>query len=222
VQLLKALNTTVLAIGIFLCISGFIGFQIAFGHGLGDIIYFAMLYALTIVHLIWTIIIRKATSQIIFIAPLIIFSITTLLFCLKATIWRGPEYSWNNGKLFYSKIDTDAYVETEMIYEITNGEKMDYISVHDPKEKYVTVLKVSTPRQNEQFVLIDSGSVIKPDTLKRYMQNIDNNKIILEGKDPFATDSTVQTVYLRGQVSGVRNNKTLFYVNSWWAEKSGR
>lgn len=134
-QLLKTLNTIVLAFGIFLCIGGFIGFQIAFGHGLGDIIYFAILYAVTIVHLIWTIIIRKATNPIVFILPLTIFSITTMLFCLKATIWRGPEYPWNNGKLFFTKSDINVYVETEMMYEITNGEKSDYISIPDPKDK---------------------------------------------------------------------------------------
>lgn len=109
-QLLKVLNTTLLVFEMFLCVGGFIGSQVAFGHGLGDIIYYAFLYLLTIVHLIWTLNIRKQTSRSTYFFPLTIFTFTTLLFCLKATIWRGPEYTWNNGNLFHSNSNTDAYV----------------------------------------------------------------------------------------------------------------
>lgn len=115
--LLKVLNTAVLAFGIFLCLCGFAGI-IAFGHGLGDIVYYAMIYPLTIIHLVWTIRIRKATDWFAIIFPLVIFFTTTLLFCLKATIWRGSEYSWRNGKLFYLKHDislSDSSIKVDSV-----------------------------------------------------------------------------------------------------------
>jgi hypothetical protein len=220
-QLLKALNTTILVVGIFLCLGGFIGFQIAFGHGLGDIVYYAILFPVTIIHLIWTIRIRKATHWAIFLIPLTIFSLTTLLFCLKATIWRGPEYSWDNGNLFYSNGGTD-YAETQMMYEITIADKTDYVSVSDPKEKYESELKVTVDTQSREVAFIDSGVVVRPDTLMRYMHHVDDKKIIIEGRNPFTSDSALQTAYLVGQVSGVRNNKIIFYISSWETEKSGR
>lgn len=220
-QLLKALNTTVLALGIFLCLGGFIGFQIVFGHGLGDIVYYAILYPVTIIHLIWTIRIRKATHWAIFLIPLAIFSITTLLFCLKATIWRGPEYSWHNGKLFYSK-GKQGHVGVEMLYEITIADKTDYISVPDPKEKYESELKATADKQSREVAFIDSGLVLSPDTLRPYMRHVDDKKIIIEGSNPFTSDSALHTAYLTGQASGVRNNQIIFYVSSWRTEKGGR
>jgi hypothetical protein len=97
---IKVVNTAILLFEIFLCIAGFIGLHVTFGHGLGDLFFFAILYLITIVHLIWTLRIRKANKER-FIAPVIIFSIIAFLFALKATVWRGPEYSWKNRKLFY-------------------------------------------------------------------------------------------------------------------------
>jgi len=100
---LKALNLVLLAFEVFLCTGLFIGFHVVFGHGLGDLIYYAILYLLTITHLILTVKFRNA-SQRRFVPLLITFSITTILFSLKATIWRGPEFSWRNRKLFYGFI----------------------------------------------------------------------------------------------------------------------
>ena len=221
-QLLKASNIIVLTLEIFLCIGGFFGFQVVFGHGLGDIIYYAILYPLTIAHLIWTLRIIKKTNHSIFILPLTVFSITTFLIILKATIWRGPEYSWDNGNLFFSKGNIDDYVGTEMVYKLTKGDKIDYISIPDPKDKYLTELKVSVDKQNKEIAFIDRGSVLKPDTLRRYIQDSDDKRIIIEGKNPFNGDSTLQTAFLYGQICGVRNNKIVFYVKSWQTEKNGR
>ena len=219
-KLLKSFNTTILAIEIFLCVGGFIGFQVSFGHGLGDILYYAFLYPLTLVHFIWTIKIRKAPKTK-FITPLIIFLITTIYFSLEATIWRGPENPWGNGNFFYSKGD-ESYVETQMMYDITNAGKTDYISVSDPGEKYVTELKTTVDLQNKELVFIDSGAIIKPDTLKRFTQNIDNKIIFIEGKNPFKNDSSLHTIYLKGQVSGIRDNRIVFYVRSWRLTQNGR
>ncbi|WP_299825099.1 hypothetical protein [uncultured Pontibacter sp.] len=107
----KLVNSAVLFFEIFLCIAGFFGLHVTFGHGLGDLFYFAILYLLTIIHLVWTFRIRKASKES-FILPIIVFSIVALLFSLKATVWRGPEYSWKNRKLFYdyNQNETDVVV----------------------------------------------------------------------------------------------------------------
>ncbi len=90
---------TLLAFEVFLCLGLFIGFDVVFGHGLGDLFYYAILYLVTITHVVLTIRFRRAAESK-FVTLLFIFSIITILLCLKATIWRGPEYSWKNRKLF--------------------------------------------------------------------------------------------------------------------------
>lgn len=99
---LKYINVFVLCYELFFCVgvSGIFGFGIAFGFGLGDLFYFTLVCLVTVAHIIWTIVIRKKAASS-FIAPILIFSTTSILFSLKATIWRGIEYPWSNGHLFY-------------------------------------------------------------------------------------------------------------------------
>jgi hypothetical protein len=97
----RVLNVFLLLFLIFLCIGGLWGWQIAFGHGLGDLSCYIVLWLLAVAHL--AVLIRNwKTKSRKYITVLIFFSLTTLLICLKATIWRGPEYSWSNRKIFYN------------------------------------------------------------------------------------------------------------------------
>jgi hypothetical protein len=99
---LKLINAFVLCYGLFLlaAISGLFGFEITFGLGLGDLLYLTLVCMVTVMHIIWTIAIRKRAGAS-FLVPVVIFSLTSILFSLKATVWRGVEYPWSNGKLFY-------------------------------------------------------------------------------------------------------------------------
>jgi hypothetical protein len=100
VRILRVLNWIVLGIEIVIC-TGCLKSVIVFGHGLGDLYYYVLVFLATITHLSCTIAIRKANHPVIILMPLLIFSTTTTLICLKATVWRGPEYSWKNGRLFH-------------------------------------------------------------------------------------------------------------------------
>ena len=77
---------------------------IAYGHGLGDIIYAGGLIGIVIVHAIATWIITKIKStlvkQILFWILAVIFLIVAILYTYKFTVGRGVEYSWN-GNPFY-------------------------------------------------------------------------------------------------------------------------
>lgn len=94
---LALINSVIIVIELFLCGGSVIGFPIVFGHGNGDIYIFSTLYICVILHIILTF--RQRTSRTKLLV--IVFGITTILFSLKATVWRGPEYPWSNGKVFY-------------------------------------------------------------------------------------------------------------------------
>lgn len=101
IKFFKALNLVVLAAEIFGCIGTYIGFDVVFGHGLGDVLYYAILYAATLAHLFWTFRIWKTVQLVTVLIPVCIFTIFIVLMGLKATIWRGPEYSWRNREFFF-------------------------------------------------------------------------------------------------------------------------
>ena len=211
-QLLKIINTILIIFEIFLCVGGFIGFQITFGHGLGDFLDFAFLYALTITHIVWSIKIRKSSSKS-FILPVLIFFLTSVIFSLKATIWRGGEYSWKNRKLFYGHNENVNSVTSQLIYEITINGKTKYISLDDPKNQFTVTLKVSKDRDNNQIANIDSGKLLLPDTLKEFSKNVDYNLLLLQGQNPFEKDSTLKTIIIAGRIIGIKENKFIFFVD---------
>ena|SRR5689334_14748699 len=96
----KLLNSILIAFEIFLCGGGVIGFPVVFGHGEGDIYIFSALYIVVIIHILLTVKHRRSSSDY-FRLPVFIFGVIIILFCLKATVWRGPEYPWSNGKIFF-------------------------------------------------------------------------------------------------------------------------
>jgi hypothetical protein len=97
---LKLINSIIVIFELFLCGGSVIGFPIVFGHGNGDIYIFIALYLCVIIHILLTIRVHRAPAQR-YLLMTIIFGLTTILFSLKATVWRGPEYPWANGKVFF-------------------------------------------------------------------------------------------------------------------------
>ena len=95
----KITNSTVLIAQFIICLIGTFFKHIAFGWGLGDMLWYGLMYLLLIVHFILTITSGNKTLKR-FQLMTIIFLTATIMICLKATIWRGIEYPWN-GKLFY-------------------------------------------------------------------------------------------------------------------------
>ncbi len=205
---LKSLNTLLLIIEFLLCVGGFITPELGFGHGLGDLFYYVALYPLTIIPFIWFFKIRKAGSEK-HIAPLIIFSISTLYFSLEATIWRGPEAP------IYFNVSQDDDRSNRIMYEVTNGSKTDYIEMNDPKEKYISILKITVTATNNKIALINSGNLIRPDTLKHYLKKNKYKYIIVEGKNPFAIDTVNKTVFVKGQIVGLKDTLPIFHISSY-------
>lgn len=96
----KIINWMVVAMQATICGLGTFYKHISFGWGLGDTLWYLLMYGLFIMHLIISVKSRsnKELKRHIFLT--IIFLTTTIYICLKATIWRGVEYRWN-GELFY-------------------------------------------------------------------------------------------------------------------------
>jgi hypothetical protein len=99
-KLLKYCNLTILGFQAIICLLGTFYKHIAFGWGLGDIIWYGIMYFLFVTHLVLTVK-GKSKSNHYFGALTVIFFITTIYICLRATIWRGVEYRWN-GNIFYN------------------------------------------------------------------------------------------------------------------------
>ena len=74
--------------------------SIAFGHGLGDVIYLGLIFLFTVAFALayykW---IRKSTYSLWVKIFFVLLLIEILIVMLKLTIFRGPEYPWN-GRFF--------------------------------------------------------------------------------------------------------------------------
>jgi len=94
----KIINSLILIFQILLCFLGTFYKHIAFGCGLGDLIWYGIMYIFLLTHLILTLRYRNQNDKLKIIATL--FFTLLVFICLKATIWRGVEYPWN-GKIFF-------------------------------------------------------------------------------------------------------------------------
>jgi len=93
------INGIILLFQIIICGLGTFYKHIPFGAGLGDMVWYLLMYGLLILHIILTITSWKKHYNH-FLILTIIFLITTIFICLQATIFRGGEYPWN-GEIFY-------------------------------------------------------------------------------------------------------------------------
>jgi hypothetical protein len=210
---LLALNISLLAFEVFLCIGGFIGFHVTFGHGLGDLLYFAFLCLLTITHLVWIIKIWK-TDPKRFITPLITFSITTILFCFKATIWRGHEYPWN-GRFFYLPCSTKITVENpdekeEMLIQMCS---MDYDSnfrgIWDGQKMTIKDGQIQIPANLEKFI---KRPILKVEIEPEFWEKLENDDLIKEYQFNKDTLKMNEVYHLQGEIVAIRNNSPVMQV----------
>ena len=101
---LIALNILILCYELFLCLGiGVAGYSITFGAGLGDFFFFGIFYLATLIHLslifVWH---NKSNRRLTFL--LLTFVIISILFSLKATVWRDSEYPWDGIHIFYKTV----------------------------------------------------------------------------------------------------------------------
>ena len=101
----KYYSFILLGILIFFTVNSILG-KIAFGYGLGDVIYHPILWIITLAFSITFAINRKNEKKLLISNA--IFTIPIIWIALSATLWRGGEYSWN-GEIFYPSTKTKEW-----------------------------------------------------------------------------------------------------------------
>ena len=216
---MKIINTALLVIELLICLTLSLGYKISFGNGGMDIVYFGLFFAGVFIHLVWTI--RATKKGGAFTLPVIIFSLLIIFILLKASFLRGSEFHWdgdifvNHGRLKPSEGNSITY---SVIADIDKKGPVYKINLPDPQKKYLTTIWVSDPECTGcNDCVIDSGKLLIPDTLKRFVNDpIDRNIIFLEGKSPYEIQGEPYVRYqLKGQVIGVKEGRVVFYVSEW-------
>ena len=215
----KKLNIVLLLCELAICIVMLCGYTITFGHGQWDVVFFGLFYIGVAIHLVWTIrlVIKKQPVK----RPAIIFLSFTIFILLKVSFLRGSQFPWdgdlivNHGRL---KPNYGNAVIYSVVTSIGQKDSMYKITMPDPGKRYLTTLWVSDPECTGcDDCMIDSGRVLIPDTLKRYVNDpISSDIIFLGGKSPYQIQDVPYRRYrLKGQVIGVRNGRLVFYVYEW-------
>ena len=106
-KIVKYYGTILIGILVFLSVNG-MGGRLAFGYGLGDLLYLLILWGITIVYVILFLVTRNKSDAKLIIN--VIFTIPVVWIILMATVWRGVEYSWN-GEIFYTPCRTEVQIE---------------------------------------------------------------------------------------------------------------
>jgi len=96
----KIINIVTLTFGITICLTGLFK-HISFGWGLGDILWYPLLYGWTIFQFYLTIKRKTERKRTLILTSLFAFFFFSFI-SLQATIWRGNEYPWN-GKIFHNE-----------------------------------------------------------------------------------------------------------------------
>jgi len=94
----KKANLFVFAVQLLICLLGTFYKHISFGHGIGDILFYILMYVILIVYFILIFKWGKKPKRLLFL--LILSLIVTIYIMLEATFFRGSEYPWN-GNIFY-------------------------------------------------------------------------------------------------------------------------
>lgn len=216
---MKTVNIAILFFELLVCVIILTGHQIAFGQGASDFYYFSLFYLGVAIHSVWTValLVGKKTFK----APSIIFSILTIFFLLKATIFRGSKIPWD-GEVFVNHGRQKPNIGGNIIYTITDfseGKNSSIIlSLPNPDKKYLTTLWVSDPECTGcNDCRIDSGTLLIPDTLRQFLNDpVGSDILLLEGKSPYRIQSEPYIPYkISGQVVGVRHGRLVFYVSDW-------
>lgn len=206
-------NLIILGFLIAICFAGTFYKHISFGWGLGDMFGYMMLYGVTIIHLLLTITFRNKRN-LGYEYLTIIFLVITIYISLKATIWRGGEYSWN-GSIFYLPCPTKIIIENEKeekellvrmctmeyysdLTAIWNGQEMKdlkgEIKIPDQLKKYIDYPIKSIFIQSDYNNRVDNG-----DIKKVYNFELDTLKVNNEYK-------------LSGEIIKIVNSKPVFIM----------
>lgn len=195
----KILNYIILGFLISLCFIGTFFKHISFGLGLGDMLGYAILYITTLIHLILILLFRKKGSILHFSLALI-FLITTIITCLKATTWRGSNYPWN-GQLFYIpclkevSIKNDKIDKTVSVTMCTGEFNSDF-----------------SGKWNGNYIELTKENILYPKELKKYITlPIKLTTIEIENEGIYGNPLSKDTLkinkeyHLRGKISRVIN-----------------
>ncbi|GAB5556351.1 MAG: hypothetical protein SchgKO_05640 [Schleiferiaceae bacterium] len=127
----KKANLVVLSLLIIICLMG----NITFGHGLGDVFYHLILYLVTGIHLILTLVLQ-GRGKLRYALMTIGFAFFGIYMGLEATLYRGPEYPWN-GSLFYQACPRDIPIDNSNTQKVVKKVErvtkcsMDYYTEFD-------------------------------------------------------------------------------------------
>jgi hypothetical protein len=206
--------TNLIVLGLLILIS-FLGTfykHISFGMGLGDMFGYAWLYLTTLIHFILTLVSRKKGPTRHLILTIIFFTMTIWI-CLRATLWRGSEYSWN-GSLFYLPCPTEIKIK----------------DIESEKTLLITMCSMEFNSElratwDGQFMRIEEGELKIPTELKEYIRYPINtieieaepgNQIIGESvtKPRFLMDTLRlnRTYNLEGEIIGINKARPVVQV----------
>jgi hypothetical protein len=74
---------------------------IAFGHGFGDVVYLFLSVFMCLLFASFYPYLGSGSFGKWHLPLSILITVSFILLCLKATVFRGPEYSWKNHGIFY-------------------------------------------------------------------------------------------------------------------------
>lgn len=198
----------ILCLLITLCFISWFG-RVTFGHGLGDLFYIWFLFGLTTIHLLSFLINRNSFKYLV--VTNIIVSSLTVYFMLKATIFRGPEYSWK-GDFFYIPCRTEIQIESDDV-EVISMCSMVYDS------------KFSAIWDGDKMLVIDGNIQIPPNLIEHvslpiksvyiepgYWEKVGDEEIIREYK--FDSDTLIRDkkYTLSGELIRILDTKPVMEV----------
>jgi hypothetical protein len=212
INIWRIANLIVLGLLILISFLGTFYKHISFGMGLGDMFGYAWLYLTTLIHFILTLVSRKK-GPIRHLILTIIFFTLTIWICLRATLWRGSEYSWN-GSLFYLPCPTEIKIK----------------DIESEKTLLITMCSMEFNSEfratwDGQFMKIEEGELKIPTELKEYIRYPINiieieaepgNQIIGESvtKPRFLIDTLRlnKTYNLEGEIIGINKARPVVQV----------
>jgi hypothetical protein len=212
VNIWRIANLIVLGLLILISFLGTFYKHISFGMGLGDMFGYAWLYLTTLIHFILTLVSRKKGPTRHLMLTIIFFTLTIWI-CLRATLWRGSEYSWN-GSLFYLPCPTDIKIK----------------DIGSEKTLLITMCSMEFNSEfratwDGQFMKIEEGELKIPTELKEYIRYPINiieieaepgNQIIGESvtKPRFLIDTLRlnRTYNLEGEIIGINKARPVVQV----------
>lgn len=209
----KVFNLIVLGLLIIISLLGTFYKHISFGLGLGDIFGYLILYIGTLTHLILTIVSRKKGKTRHIILALIFLAFTVLI-SLNATIWRGPEYSWN-GSIFYLPCPTKIFIENnnekkELLLQMCSMEySSEFSGIWDGQKMILKSGQIKFPNELDKYI---TKPITKIEIEPSYSEILENDIFIKEFTFKKDTLKLNEFYTLSGKIIAIRNNNPVMNV----------